>query len=109
MLQDVKDVALRQMENDLLEGDTTRMLELVVLLLVPSRSTALKGFSVPEKSILRRCLNTLSERSVDLVDAYVAAILLAATGIYGVLHDSGSSFAPELLVESVVCSVGCPA
>ena len=29
---------------------------------------------VPEKSVLRTCLDNLSERAVDLVDAYLAAL-----------------------------------
>lgn len=33
-----------------------------------------RGLSVPEKTVLRTCLQTLSERSVDLVDAYLAAL-----------------------------------
>ncbi len=32
-----------------------------------------RGLSVPEKSILRACLETLGKRSSDLVDAYLAA------------------------------------
>ena len=32
------------------------------------------GLRVPDKSILRNCLDTLSQRSVDLVDAYLAAL-----------------------------------
>lgn len=35
---------------------------------------AFRGLRVPEKAVLRRCLSTLSERSVDLVDAYLAAL-----------------------------------
>lgn len=35
---------------------------------------AFRGLRVPDKAILRTCLNTLSERSVDLVDAYLAAL-----------------------------------
>ena len=35
---------------------------------------AFRGLRVPEKPILRRCLTTLTERSVDLVDAYLAAL-----------------------------------
>jgi predicted nucleic acid-binding protein len=33
-----------------------------------------KGLTVPEKSVLRACLDTLSQRTVDLVDAYLAAL-----------------------------------
>ena len=33
-----------------------------------------KGLRVPEKPIIRACLDTLSVRSVDLVDAYLAAL-----------------------------------
>ena len=33
-----------------------------------------KGLRVPDKPVLRMCLDTLSERSVDLVDAYLAAL-----------------------------------
>ena len=33
-----------------------------------------KGLRVPEKAVLRKCLGTLVERSVDLVDAYLAAL-----------------------------------
>lgn len=33
-----------------------------------------RGLTVPEKSVLRKCLETLSGRSVDLVDAYLAAL-----------------------------------
>ena len=33
-----------------------------------------KGLMVPEKSLLRTCLDTVAERSVDLVDAYLAAL-----------------------------------
>jgi predicted nucleic acid-binding protein len=33
-----------------------------------------QGLAVPEKSVLRLCLDTLSRRSVDLVDAYLAAL-----------------------------------
>ncbi|MBI4544194.1 MAG: PIN domain-containing protein [Gemmatimonadetes bacterium] len=33
-----------------------------------------RGLTVPEKAILRMCLDTLAERSVDLVDAYLAAL-----------------------------------
>lgn len=35
---------------------------------------SLKGLTVPEKSVLRGCLDTLCERSADLVDAYLAAL-----------------------------------
>jgi predicted nucleic acid-binding protein len=35
---------------------------------------AFRGLRVPDKAILRTCLNTPSERSVDLVDAYLAAL-----------------------------------
>lgn len=37
-----------------------------------------KGLRVGEKPLLRKCLDILAERSVDLVDAYLAA--LCATG-----------------------------
>lgn len=33
-----------------------------------------RGLRVPEKSVLRTCLDTLAERLVDLVDAYLAAV-----------------------------------
>lgn len=33
-----------------------------------------RGLTIPEKPVLRTCLETLSERSVDLVDAYLAAL-----------------------------------
>ncbi|HEX9691958.1 MAG TPA: PIN domain-containing protein [Gemmatimonadales bacterium] len=33
-----------------------------------------KGLAVPEKSVLRACMETLAKRSVDLVDAYLAAL-----------------------------------
>ena len=33
-----------------------------------------RGLRVPEKAILRGCLETLTKRSVDLVDAYLAAL-----------------------------------
>jgi predicted nucleic acid-binding protein len=33
-----------------------------------------RGLKVPEKPVLRMCLDTLSRRSVDLVDAYLAAL-----------------------------------
>jgi predicted nucleic acid-binding protein len=33
-----------------------------------------RGLRVPEKPVLRMCLDTLSRRSVDLVDAYLAAL-----------------------------------
>jgi predicted nucleic acid-binding protein len=42
-----------------------------------------RGLTVPEKSVLRRCLETLSEGSDDLVDAYLAA-LCRARGLNGV-------------------------
>ena len=42
-----------------------------------------RGFTVPEKSVLRRCLDTLCERSVDLVDAYLAAVC-GSRGLRGV-------------------------
>lgn len=38
------------------------------------RLLSLKGLSVPEKPVLRACLETLEQRSVDLVDAYLAAL-----------------------------------
>ena len=33
-----------------------------------------RGVTVPEKAVLRACLTTLTERSADLVDAYLAAL-----------------------------------
>jgi predicted nucleic acid-binding protein len=33
-----------------------------------------RGVTVPEKSVLRTCLDILNQRSVDLVDAYLAAL-----------------------------------
>jgi predicted nucleic acid-binding protein len=42
-----------------------------------------KGLRVPDKSLIRACLDTLSTRSVDLVDAYLAA-LCSAKGLAGV-------------------------
>lgn len=42
-----------------------------------------RGLKVPEKSVLRACLSTLSERSVDLMDAYLAA-LCTGRGLSGV-------------------------
>jgi predicted nucleic acid-binding protein len=33
-----------------------------------------RGLNVPERPVLRLCLETLSQRSVDLVDAYLAAL-----------------------------------
>ena len=43
-----------------------------------------KGLRVSEKSLLRRCLETLSTRSVDLVDAYLAALCVTKSleGVY---------------------------
>jgi predicted nucleic acid-binding protein len=35
---------------------------------------AFRGLIVPEKPVLRVCLRTLTERSADLVDAYLAAL-----------------------------------
>jgi predicted nucleic acid-binding protein len=35
---------------------------------------SIRGLKVPEKPVLRMCLDTLSRRSVDLVDAYLAAL-----------------------------------
>lgn len=35
---------------------------------------AFRGLTVPEKGVLRACLATLADRSVDLVDAYLAAL-----------------------------------
>lgn len=33
-----------------------------------------KGLHVPERAVIRACLETLSQRSVDLVDAYLSAL-----------------------------------
>ena len=43
-----------------------------------------KGLRVPEKPVLRACLETLSEQSVDLVDAYLAALCIQKrlAGVY---------------------------
>ena len=43
-----------------------------------------KGLRVTEKALLRRCLETLSKRSVDLVDAYLAAwcAMRSSRGVY---------------------------
>ncbi|MDP2957959.1 MAG: PIN domain-containing protein [Longimicrobiales bacterium] len=48
-----------------------------------------KGLRVPEKPVLRACLDTLSERSVDLVDAYLAALCIQKrlAGVYS--YDEG--------------------
>ncbi len=35
---------------------------------------AFRGLRVPEKPVLRTCLDTLAERPVDLVDAYLTAL-----------------------------------
>ena len=35
---------------------------------------AFRGLRIPEKPVLRLCLDTLSRRSVDLVDAYLTAL-----------------------------------
>jgi predicted nucleic acid-binding protein len=35
---------------------------------------AFRGLTVPERPVLRACLRTVAERSVDLVDAYLAAL-----------------------------------
>ena len=35
---------------------------------------AFKGLTVPERPVLRACLATLADKSVDLVDAYLAAL-----------------------------------
>lgn len=44
---------------------------------------SLKGLRVGEKSLLRACLETLTTRAVDLVDAYLAA-LCATKSLAGV-------------------------
>jgi predicted nucleic acid-binding protein len=44
---------------------------------------AFKGLRVPEKPIVRDCLDRLAERPVDLVDAYLAA-LCSRKGLAGV-------------------------
>lgn len=43
-----------------------------------------RGLTIPEKPVLRRCLETLESRSVDLVDAYLAALCASrgTTGVY---------------------------
>jgi predicted nucleic acid-binding protein len=43
-----------------------------------------KGLRVTEKALLRRCLETLSKRAVDLVDAYLAAwcTMRSSRGVY---------------------------
>ena len=48
-----------------------------------------KGLRVPEKAVLRACLETLSEHSVDLVDAYLSALCIEKrlAGVYS--YDEG--------------------
>lgn len=48
-----------------------------------------RGVTVPEKSLLRACLTTLTERSADLVDAYLAA-LCTSRQLRGVYSFDGS-------------------
>ena len=47
------------------------------------RLLSFRGLTVPERPILRACLQTLAKRSADLVDAYLAA-LCASRGLRGV-------------------------
>lgn len=48
------------------------------------RILSFRGLTVPEKPVLRRCLESLEARSVDLVDAYLAALCASrgTTGVY---------------------------
>jgi predicted nucleic acid-binding protein len=48
-----------------------------------------RGLRVPERAILRGCLGTLTERSVDLVDAYLASLCATRqlNGVYS--YDEG--------------------
>ena len=50
---------------------------------------AFRGLTTPERTILRTCLDTLAERSVDLVDAYLAALCASRqlNGVYSFDHD----------------------
>ena len=50
---------------------------------------AFRGLTTPERPILRSCLDTLAERSVDLVDAYLAALCASRqlNGVYSFDND----------------------
>ena len=48
-----------------------------------------KGLRVPERAVLKRCFGILTERSVDLVDAYLASLCVTRqlSGVYS--YDEG--------------------
>lgn len=60
-----------------------------------------RGLRVPEKAILRTCLDTLSERAVDLVDAYLAALCAGRqlNGVYSFDEKLGKLGVELLAVE----------